>query len=94
MPDGSYRYGLEDLKTALDFALISEGALNSDKIYEETNVLKVRLQTLINSNYSKYFDCPDYVSLDGYIKYLQENDDELPENFYQSRTTKRRKDND
>ena len=33
-------------------------------------------------------------SLDGYIKYLQENDDELPENFYQSRTSKRRKDND
>ena len=33
-------------------------------------------------------------SLEGYIKYLQENDDELPENFYQSRTSKRRKDND
>ena len=70
MPDGSYKYGLEDLKTALEFALISEGALNSDKIYEETNVLKVRLQALINSNYSVYFDCPDYVSRDGYIKQL------------------------
>ena len=30
-------------------------------------------------------------SLLGYIKYLEENDDELPENFYQSRTVKRRK---
>ena len=27
----------------------------------------------------------------GYIKYLEENDDELPEGYYQSRTTKRRK---
>ena len=33
-------------------------------------------------------------SMEGYIKYLQENDDELPEEFYQSRTVKRRKDND
>ena len=30
-------------------------------------------------------------SLLGYIKYLEENDDELPEGYYQSRTTKRRK---
>lgn len=28
---------------------------------------------------------PTEESLDGYIKYLQENDDELPENYYQRR---------
>lgn len=33
-------------------------------------------------------------SLEGYIKYLEENDDELPENFYQSKTIKRRKESD
>ena len=33
-------------------------------------------------------------SLEGYIKYLQDNDDELPEGYYQSRTAKRRKEND
>lgn len=37
---------------------------------------------------------PTEDSLEGYIKYLQENDDELPDNFYQARSTKRRKDND
>lgn len=33
-------------------------------------------------------------NLEGYIKYLQENDDEIPEEFYQSRTFKKEKNND
>ena len=33
-------------------------------------------------------------SLEGYKKYLIENDDELPEGYYQSRNIKRRKDYD
>lgn len=33
-------------------------------------------------------------SLDGYIKYLQDNDDELPKGYYQSRTIKRSKESD
>ena len=33
-------------------------------------------------------------SLEGYIKYLKDNDDELPENFYQSKTKKKEKKND
>ena len=33
-------------------------------------------------------------SKQGYIKYLQENDDELPDNYYQSKTIKRRKESD
>ena len=37
---------------------------------------------------------PTEESLEGYIKFLQDNDDELPEGFYISRTSKRRKDND
>ena len=54
MPDGTFKYGLEDLRLALDFALISEGTLNSEKVYDEANVLKIRLQTLINSDYAVY----------------------------------------
>ena len=30
-------------------------------------------------------------SLSGYIKFLQENDDEIPENYYQSRVLKKEK---
>ena len=50
------KYGLEDIYYALDFALISEGALKSEKIYDEYNVLKVRLQQIINSENRRFFD--------------------------------------
>ncbi len=70
MPDGSFMYGLEDLKMALDFALLSEGAFNSNKVYDENNVLKVRLHTLINGDYARYFECDRYVARDEYIKEL------------------------
>ena len=70
MPDGSFKYGLKDLKLALDFALLSEGFLISDKIYDECNILKVRLHTLLNGDYAKYFECDKYVTRDEYIKEL------------------------
>ncbi|MDD3452930.1 MAG: ATP-binding protein [Bacilli bacterium] len=70
LPDGSFKYNLNDLKDAFDFALISEGVLNNEKIYEEMNVLKVRLHTLVNSEYSVYFDYPTHVDKAGYIKEL------------------------
>ncbi len=37
---------------------------------------------------------PTENSLQGYIKFLEDNDDELPSGYYQSKTVKRRKDND
>ena len=70
LPDGSFKYTLDDLKLALDFALLSEGALNSDKVYDECNVLKVRLHSLLNGEYAKYFACDKYVTIDEYIKDL------------------------
>ena len=33
-------------------------------------------------------------SVEGYIKFLQDNDDEMPENYYQSRVLKKEKNND
>lgn len=70
LPDGTIMYSLKDLKDAFDFALISEGALKSDKIYDEANILKVRMHTLASSEVSAYFDYPEYVSKDAYIKKL------------------------
>lgn len=70
LPDSSFKYTLKDLKDAFDFALISEGILKSDKIYDESNVLKVRLHGLVNGEYSKYFDLPDYMTREQYIKML------------------------
>ena len=70
LPDGSFKYTLEDLESALSFALISEGVLNSDKVYDLANVLKVRLHTLVNGDYAKYFELDDYISNDEFIRQL------------------------
>lgn len=70
MPQGDFKYGLEDLKDAFDFALISEGILNSDKVYDDSNVLKVRLHSLVNGDYANYFAIDEYVTKDQYIKDL------------------------
>ena len=63
-------YNLKDLYNAFEFALISEGVLKSDKIYDLNNVLKVRLDTIINSNYAKYFETDEYIDKEEYIKKL------------------------
>ena len=70
LPDGSFKYTLRDLTDAFDFALISEGILKSDKIFDETNILKVRLHSLVNSSESLYFDYPVYISKHDYIRKL------------------------
>ena len=70
LPDGSFPYTLKDLTAAFDFALISEGILKSDKIFNETNMLKVRLHTLVNSEDRFYFDYPEYVTKEQYIRSL------------------------
>ena len=70
LPDGTFMYSLKDLANALDFALISEGTLNSDKVFDQNNILKVRLHTLLSGDYAKFFECDEYVSRDDYIKKL------------------------
>lgn len=70
LPDGSFKYNLDDLKDAFDFALISEGVLKSDKIYDDSNVLKVRIHSLASGDESRYFDYPKYVTKDEYIREL------------------------
>jgi len=74
LPDGSFKYTLKDLYSAFEFALISEGVLSSDKIFDEYNVLKVRLRSLVNSDYAKYFDIPEYQSRDSFIKEILTTD--------------------
>lgn len=69
-PDGTYPYTLNNLSEAFDFALISEGILKSDKIYDEYHTMKVRLHTLINSDYKEYFNVQNFITKDDYIKSL------------------------
>ena len=70
LPEGDFMYTLDDLESAFDFALISEGILNSGKVYDDSNVLKVRLHSLINSDYKQYFTYDKYVTQEEYIKEL------------------------
>ena len=70
LPNGEFMYSMKDFSTALEFALISEGALNSDTAFELGNALKVRFNNLMNSNYARYFDYNGYVNREGYINLL------------------------
>lgn len=70
LPDGTYPYTLEHLNQAFDFALISEGILKSDAVYDENHVLKVRLESLINGDYRNYFDVDKFITKEEYIKSL------------------------
>ena len=54
----------------MDFALISEGILKSDKVYDLANALKVRLHGLVSGDYCKYFEVEEYVSKDQFIRQL------------------------
>ena len=69
-PDGSYMYTIKDFYTSLEFALISEGIFSSSRIFDYANILKTRLNTLINSDYVNYFVCDRYMNKSDYIKNL------------------------
>lgn len=69
-PDGSYMYSIKDFYNSLEFALISEGIFSSNSTFDYANVLKIRLNSLINSDYVNYFNCDRYMNRLDYIKYL------------------------
>ena len=66
-------YTLKDLYNAFEFALISEGILKSDKVYDMNNILKVRLDNILNGDYGKYFEYDEYITREEYIKRLYTN---------------------
>lgn len=70
MPVGKIKYTLKNFQEAFAFALLSEGILKSDKVYDKANIMKVRLDSLINSEYAKYFDVEEYISKLDFIKSL------------------------
>jgi len=74
-PDGSYIYTLKDLLYAFDFALIDEGLLNGDKIYNLAHELRVRLSSIIDSDYYKYFDIKNHFTKKEFFNNLVYEDD-------------------
>ena len=64
------QFSLKDLEMAMDFALISEGVLKSDSVFDKVNILSVRLHSLVESPSSIYFDCKEYMTRSAYISRL------------------------
>ena len=70
IPKGMIPYTLKDLEDAIDFALISEGILKSEKIYDNNNILKVRIHSLVEGEYKVFFEYEDYVTREEYVNSL------------------------
>ncbi len=70
IPKKLIKYNLEDLENAIDFALISEGILKSEKVYDRNNLLKVRIHSLIDSEYKSFFDYTELIDKESYIASL------------------------
>lgn len=63
-----FAYTLDDLYYALEFALISEGSLNNDEAYKKNNILKTRLQTIINSDEKNIFSTNVYMTKEHFVR--------------------------
>ena len=70
LPHEEIMYNLEDLEKAFEFALISEGSLNSERVYDDSNILKVRLHSLVSSDAKAYFEYDKFVTREQYVKEL------------------------
>ena len=67
-------YSLNDLELAMDFALISEGILKSNRVFDTANIMSVRLHTLATGDNREYFTYPDYIDRDEFINRLTTTD--------------------
>jgi len=68
-------FTLDDFNKALSFSLISEGILNSEKVYDYANVLAVRTSSLLEGEYKQIFDCTEYMTEEEYIRRLMTTPD-------------------
>ncbi|MEG2322583.1 MAG: DUF87 domain-containing protein [Bacilli bacterium] len=63
-------FTLNDLEKALNFTLISEGLLRNEKAYSGAIALKVRLHSILISEYARYFKMDSFMTRDQYIASL------------------------
>ena len=64
----NFIYTLDDLAYALDFSLVNEGILSSNQQFEKLNKLKVRLDSIINSDYKKFFEFKEVITKEKYVE--------------------------
>ena len=62
-------YSLIEFAKALEFTLISEGFQHNQNLHDDATILKVRLNSIINSKLNEYFS-PSYITLENFIHNL------------------------
>lgn len=62
-------YSLKDFQNALDFTLISEGFQTNKSLHDDSMLLKVRLNAIVNGRINDIFT-PEKFTIDDYINYL------------------------
>jgi len=67
-------YTLKDFAAALEFTLISEGFLHNQTLYDDAIILKVRLNSILNSFVGSFFDVDRYITQEQFIATLVLND--------------------
>ncbi len=65
-------YSLKDFAAALEFTLISEGFQHNQNLHDDAVILKVRLNSIINSKLSTFFSS-EYMPLNNFISSLVAN---------------------
>ena len=60
-------YTMKDYAQALEFTLISEGFQDNEQLYDDSMLLKVRLQAIMNSKISSVYKADQYISMESYI---------------------------
>ena len=75
--DDTITYGLKDIYSALDFAIISQGSYLSQETQDNNINLKARLNNIINSDNAKFFEYSNYVSKKEYVEEFFKTTDSL-----------------
>ncbi len=63
-------YSMRDFAQALEFTLISEGFQNNEQLYDDSMLLKVRLNSILNSRIANIYKSDTYISTESYIASL------------------------
>ncbi len=66
-------YSMRDFANALEFTLISEGFQNNEQLYDDSMLLKVRLNSIINSKIGDIYKADQYITLNQFIRKLVDN---------------------
>lgn len=66
-------YTLRDFQNALEFTLISEGFQSNDELFDDAMIMKVRLNSIINSRIASIYYVDQYISIENYIASLVTN---------------------